>query len=114
VAVQVLAAAIPVAAVLNPTNAIVPAFLGAAIVILSGLRSTFDWQENYIRFSASREAVEGQRRLYRTGAEPYANPATRDLLLVTAVSKIEQDEMNAWFKIASDQPPAVAHIQRGT
>src|SRR5262245_8361827 len=78
VAIQVVAASIPVSAVFDPTNALVPAVLGAVIVVLGGLRSTFDWHDNYIRFSATREAVERHRRLYRTGAEPYDDPATRD------------------------------------
>src|SRR5689334_22918014 len=111
VAIQVLAAAIPVAAVMNPDNAILPAVLGSAIVVLGGLRSTFDWQENYLRFSASREAVEGQRRLYRAAGEPYDDPTTRDRLLIAAVTQIEQDEMLGWLKIASDQPPA-ANVSR--
>lgn len=104
VTIQVIAAAIPVTAAIDPRSSIVPAFLGAVIVILGGLRSTFDWQENYIRFSGVREAVEAERRSYTTGAAPYSDPATRDQLLVAAVSRIEQEEMNAWFKIAADQP----------
>jgi Protein of unknown function (DUF4231) len=106
IAIQVLAAAIPVAAVINPDNATAPAILGAAVVVLGGARSTFDWQENYLRFNASREAVEGQRRLYRTAAHPYDDPATRDRLLVAAVTRIERNEMLTWFKTAAEQPTA--------
>jgi hypothetical protein len=112
IGIQVLAAAIPVAAVINPNNAVASAILGAAVVVLGGARSTFDWQENYLRFSASREAVEGQRRLYRTAAEPYDDPATRDRMLVAAITKIERDEMFAWFKIAADQPAAANSTKR--
>ncbi|WP_430786544.1 DUF4231 domain-containing protein [Actinoplanes sp. G11-F43] len=101
--IQIVAAAIPVAAVLSPQSALVPAVLGAVIVILTGLRSIFDWQENYIRFSGAREAVEAERRRYLTGAEPYADPSARDQKLVAAVTRIEQQEMKAWFKVVEDR-----------
>ncbi len=80
----------------------VPAVLGAAIVVLSGVRSTFNWQENYIRFSAAREAVEALRRLYRIGAAPYDDVATRDEVLASQVTEIEQQEMAGWLKIVAN------------
>jgi uncharacterized protein DUF4231 len=67
-AVLVAAAAIPATAAITPHNAITPAVLGAVVVILSGLRAIFHWQDNYLRFSGAREAVESERRLYNTGA----------------------------------------------
>jgi hypothetical protein len=103
-ATQAIAAAIPVAAAIAPRNAIVPAFLGGAIVVLGGLRSLFDWQENYIRFTEARESVEAERRLYRTNSPPYDDPATNEQVLVTAVTRIEREEMRAWFEIANDDP----------
>ena len=99
---QALAAAIPVSAAISPRNAVVPAVLGAAIVVLSGLRTTFNWQENYLRFSSAREAVEAQRRLYRLGAAPYDDPNTRDRTLAEHVTAIEQDEMASWLRIVSE------------
>lgn len=106
VAQLVLAATIPVSAAIAPTNAVVPAVLGAAIVIVSGLRTTFNWQENYIRFSAAREAVEAQRRLYHTGAAPYDDPQTRDRILAAQVTAIEREEMDTWFKIVTESKPS--------
>ncbi|WP_067504404.1 DUF4231 domain-containing protein [Actinoplanes sp. TFC3] len=102
IGLQVLAAAIPVSAAISPRNAVVPAVLGAAIVVLSGVRSTFNWQENYIRFSAAREAVEALRRLYRIGAAPYDDVATRDEVLASQVTEIEQQEMAGWLKIVAN------------
>jgi hypothetical protein len=103
-AVLGVAAAIPVAAVVWPTNAVVPAILGAVIVVVSGLRAIFDWHDNYLRFSLAREAVEAQRRRYRTRSAPYDSPQTRDAELVAAITRIEQDEMANWMVVASDQP----------
>lgn len=104
IAIQVIAAAIPVAAVVAPGNPVIPAILGSAIVVLGALRSTFDWQENYIRFSCAREAVEAERRLYTSHSAPYDDPAVRDRLLIAAVTRIEQEEMSAWTQIAAEPP----------
>jgi Protein of unknown function (DUF4231) len=100
----VVAAAVPTSAVVVPHNATVPAILGAIVVVLSGLRSLFHWQDNYVRFSGAREAIEGERRGYKTGAKPYDDPHTRDQVLVAAVSRIEQDEMRGWTGLASERP----------
>jgi hypothetical protein len=100
----VVAAAIPTSAAIDPSNAIAPAVLGGVVVVLTGLRAVFHWQDNYLRFSGAREAVEAERRSYNTGAKPYDDPATRDQILAAAVSKIEQAEMAGWNKIASPRP----------
>ena len=70
-ALLIVAAAIPTSAAIAPGDAIVPAILGGVVVVLTGLRSVFHWQDNYLRFSGAREAVEAERRLYNTGAQPY-------------------------------------------
>ncbi|WP_344214911.1 DUF4231 domain-containing protein [Kribbella sancticallisti] len=102
--ILVIAAAIPASAALMNNDARVPAVLGALIVVLAGLRAIFHWQENYLRYSGAREAVEAQRRLYFTGAPPYADPATRDQELAEAVTQIEQEEMAGWIKVAAERP----------
>jgi hypothetical protein len=102
--VLLVSAAIPAAAAITPHNAITPAILGAIAVTLSGLRAIFHWQDNYLRFSGAREAVEAERRLYHTGAKPYDDPATRDQLLAAAISRTEQAEMGGWVKIAAQRP----------
>jgi hypothetical protein len=58
VGVLVVSASIPVASVISPKNALVPAILGAVVVVISGLQALFHWQDNYLRFSAAREAIE--------------------------------------------------------
>ncbi|MEU8749114.1 DUF4231 domain-containing protein [Streptomyces chartreusis] len=95
-----ISAAIPVSAVLWSKNAEIPAVLGGIVVVITGLRSVFHWQDDYLRFTEAREAVEAERRLYNTGAEPYADPATRDQALAAAVTRIEQREMGTWVQLA--------------
>ncbi|MET7372617.1 DUF4231 domain-containing protein [Micromonospora arida] len=98
-----LSAAIPLAAVLAPSLPQIPAVLGSALVVVAGFRAVFRWQENYLRFSQAREAVEAQRRLFRVGAYPYDDPATRAAELLKAVTRIEGDEMTQWTQIAQER-----------
>ena len=102
--ILIVSAAIPAVAAFTPHNALIPAVLGAVAVILSGMRAVFHWQDNYLRFSGAREAVEAERRLYNTGAKPYEDPATRDQILAGSVSRIERDEMAGWIKVAAERP----------
>ena len=104
VSILTVSAAIPAAAAISPHNALVPAVLGALAVVLSGLRAVFHWQDNYLRFSGAREAVERERRLYYTKVAPYSDPAIREQALAQAVSRIEQEEMSGWIKVASERP----------
>ncbi len=100
----VLAAAVPVTAALSPGEAFLPAVLGGLVVVLTGLRTVYHWQENYLRFSAAREAIEHHRRLYRTGAPPYDDLFERDKVLVARVSEIEHVETGQWIQVASERP----------
>lgn len=95
-----LAAAIPVVSVLFSSTTAFPAILGGLVVVLTGLRSIFHWHDDYLRFSEAREAVEAERRLYITQAEPYDNQR-RDQLLVGSITRIERQEMGRWKDIAS-------------
>jgi hypothetical protein len=103
-AILLVSAAIPLTVAVAPHHTALPATLGAVAVVLSGLRSVFHWQDDYVRFSGAREAVEAERRRYRTGADPYGDPVTRERLLAAEVSRIEQGEMNGWIKVVSERP----------
>lgn len=101
IAVIVVSALVPLSAVTLPGNTIVPAVLGSAVVVITGLRSVFHWHENYLRFSRAREAVEAERRRFRTGARPYDDRGSREAALVEAITRIEQEEMGQWLKVAA-------------
>jgi hypothetical protein len=102
-ALLIVAAAIPASAVVFD-GATIPAVLGSAVVVLTGTRSIFHWQENYVGFSQARQAVEAERRAYRTRSAPYDVDATREQNLAAAVSRIEQEELRGWVKIATEPP----------
>jgi hypothetical protein len=99
-----VSAAVPVSGLVAPGRAAVPAVLGTLVVIIVGLKGVFHWQEDYLRFSQAREAVERERRLFRTGASPYDSEEGRAQTLVEAVSRIEQQEMGNWLRMMSARP----------
>nr|WP_238350929.1 DUF4231 domain-containing protein [Kribbella shirazensis] len=99
-------AAIPVSGLANRGGALLPSLIGAVVFILVGLRSTFHWHENYLRYSQAREAVEAERRSFHVGAPPYDDRAKRAQLLVAAVTRIEQEEMGTWLRTVSMEPKA--------
>jgi hypothetical protein len=103
-AVLIVSAAIPASVAVAPHISIIPAVLGAVAVILSGLRAVFHWQDNYLRFSGAREAVEAERRLYYTGASPYDVSESKEQTLAASISQIEREEMGGWIKIAAERP----------
>lgn len=105
-ATVVISALIPASTALAPGYTVAPAILGSLVVVLTGLRAVFHWHENYLRFSGAREAVEAERRLYRTGAPPYDDADAREQILAAEVTRIEQEEMRGWVKIAIQRPKA--------
>jgi hypothetical protein len=105
VLIIIFGAAVPVSVLLWPRAPILPGVLGSAVVVLTGVRAVFHWQENYLRFSRSREAVEAERRAYHTAAAPYDDSGTRAQRLVASVTRIEQEEMGKWLQLSADQRP---------
>ncbi|UGT59857.1 DUF4231 domain-containing protein [Nocardia asteroides] len=102
----ILSAAIPVCAVILEGNTILSAVLGSLLVVITGLKSSFHWHDDYLRFSQAREAVEAERRLYATGSEPYDDVSKRDQVLVKILTSIEQREMGFWLRKAKSRKAA--------
>ena len=106
VALLAFSAAVPATVAIAPDHPVFPAILGSLVVVIAGARTIFHWQENYIRFSRAREAVEAERRSYHTLSPPYDRPHTREQVLAAAITRIEQDEMGDWTKVATERPKA--------
>ncbi|MEV0136095.1 DUF4231 domain-containing protein [Dactylosporangium sp. NPDC050688] len=102
VSVVLIAAAIPASVVVFPDGPVLSALLGTAVVVLTGLKSTFHWQENYLRYSEAREAVETERRRYHTLTVPYDSDQ-RDQILIQKITAIEHDEMRGWLRVARQE-----------
>ena len=100
IALLVAAALIPVTTVV--TERWVTALLGAVVVVLTGLRSIFTWQEDWLRFTEAWQQLEFARTRYVHGLQPYDDPATRDALLVQRVQEIQASETRGWLSLRAD------------
>jgi Protein of unknown function (DUF4231) len=95
-----VAAAVPIAGILTPSDARLPAVLGAVVVALTGLRAIFHWRDNWMRFSLASGAIKAEVRLYQLGADPYSDPASRDAVLVRNINSVEHSETSGWMSLA--------------
>jgi hypothetical protein len=113
VALLVFAALVPVSAVV--TESWVTALIGAVVVVLTGLRSIFSWQDDWLRFTEAWQQLAFARTLYVNGMPPYDDPATREATLVTKVQEVQAAEVRGWLALraearkgAKEQPPGDA------
>lgn len=95
-AVQLLAAAtIPVVATLD-LHAAVPAGLGAAIVVLEGFLQLNQYQQNWISYRSTCEALKHEKFLFLGGAGPYAGAADGRALLADRIEGLISQEHAKW------------------
>jgi hypothetical protein len=99
VALVVVGASISLVALVVPNNGLPAAVLGGLVVVLTGLRKIFHWDENYIRFTEACSALVAARRQYRVGSPPYQDPGTRDHELVKVINMVEERETRGWVEI---------------
>jgi len=92
--VLALGASVPVAAAVH-ADAGVTAVLGAAVVVATGVRSVFRWQENWIGFIDAQIQLDDQIALYALGDAPY-DGADRGECLAREVQAIKRQETERW------------------
>jgi hypothetical protein len=100
VAVLLFAALVPVSTVV--TEPWVTALLGAVVVVLTGLRSIFSWQDDWLRFTEAWQQLQFARTRYVNGLPPYDDPATRSGLLVARVQEVQASETRGWLSLRAD------------
>ena len=102
VTLLVFAAMVPVSAVV--TEPWVTALLGAIVVVLTGLRSIFSWQEDWLRFTEAWQQLQFVRTRYVNRLPPYDDDATRAGRLIARVQEIQSSETRGWLALrASDK-----------
>ncbi len=82
-----------------PGSGVPTAVLGAAVVVLAGLRQIFHWHENYVRFTNACLALKTERRRYEVGDKPNDDELTRDKNLVAALNRVEIEETQGWSEL---------------
>ena len=95
----ILAAAIPVVSVAAASNPQrwTSAGLGALIGIVEGFLQLGQYQQNWLLYRATREALKREEFLYSAGAGPYAGAASKDALYIERCDAIMSGENSKWL-----------------
>jgi hypothetical protein len=98
-----LTAAVTISGVLNPDDSRIPSILGALAVVVAGLRSTFHWRDDWIRFGLARMSLRWELRRYDNDMPPYADAqgnaldqARKDRILIERLNEIEMRDSSTW------------------
>jgi hypothetical protein len=101
VAQIVLAAAIPAAAAVGASAGLAGA-AGATIVVLEGLQQLFQFQQNWLGYRATAEALKHEQFLFLAEAGPYAGAERRVALLAERVEGLVSQEHAAWVSVQKE------------
>lgn len=97
----VTAAVIPVAAGVG-TPAWVAGSLGALIVVLEGLQQLFQFQQNWVTYRATAEALKHEQLLFLMRAGAYEGARKPDVLLAERIEGLVSQEHSAWSSLQRD------------
>jgi len=100
-----VAASLPVVAAVH-SPVLVTGGLAAVVVVLEGVQHIFQFQENWITYRATAEALKRERHLYLAKAGPYAGD-DRDSQLADRVETLLSQEHTKW--VASSQKSVSPH-----
>jgi hypothetical protein len=94
-----LAAAIPVVAVSSPSNVQrwASAILGSLIGVIEGLIQLGQYQQNWLLYRATREALKREEFLHCAKAGPYSNTPDADTLYVERCDAVMSGETTKWL-----------------
>ncbi len=90
----VVAAAIPVVAALGAAAAVAGS-LGAVIVVVEGLQQLFQYQQKWVGYRATAEALKHEKFLYLSNAGPYRADDPEALLAERVEARVPTEHA-AW------------------
>ena len=94
----VTAAAIPAVAAAGASAGVAGA-LGAVVVVMEGCQQLFQFQQNWIAYRGTAEALKHEKFLYLAAAGPYAGPDGRDRILAERVEGLVSQEHAGWAQV---------------
>ena len=107
-AVQMVAAAAVsvVAAVDGPSY--IPAALGALVVVLEGFQQLNQYQQNWITYRSTAEALKHEKFLYLASAAHYATAPDPRTMLAERVEGLVSREHSKWVSVRDETGPEAA------
>lgn len=106
----VIAASIPVAAAADAPS-IVPAVLGASIVVFEGFQQLFKYHDNWTAYRSTAEALKHEKHWFLASAGPYARCADPTRRLAERVERLVSTEHSTWS--TTQQESGKAEESRG-
>jgi hypothetical protein len=94
----VVAAAIPAIAAAGGSAGFAGA-LGAVVVVLEGIQQLFQFQQNWITYRGTAEALRRERYLYEARAGRYAETEHPDRLLAERFESLISHEHATWAEV---------------
>jgi hypothetical protein len=91
----IVAAAVPPLAALEASAALV-SVVASVVVVLEGLQHLFQWNEHWIAYRSTCEALKHERYLYLAHAGPYAAAPDPRALLAERVEGLVSQEHAKW------------------
>jgi hypothetical protein len=98
----VAAASVSVAAVAG-AGAVLSALIGAVILILEGVQALFGWQQNWVNYRNTAEALKSEQHLFAAEAGPYVRSTSPARLLAERVEGLLSTERSGW--VVAQLPP---------
>ena len=108
----VAAVAIPLCAGRGERLAIIAGALGALIALIEGVQQLNQYQQNWITYRSTCEALKHEKYLYLANAGPYASAENPKALLAERVESQVSQEHAKWA--ATQQQPAKPQATTGT
>jgi hypothetical protein len=99
----VIAAAIPAVAAAGASAAVGGA-MGAVIVVLEGMQQLFQFQQNWLTYRATAEALKHEQFLFLAEAGPYASAPRPLALLAERVEGLVSQEHASWTQVQQVEP----------
>jgi hypothetical protein len=105
----VVGASVPVVAGLSAPAAVTAA-LAAVVVVAEGLQQLYQWQNNWVQYRATAEALRHEKNLFQAQAGEYAGP-DRVQRLAEKVENLVTAQTLKWTKLhdVGSKPGAAAH-----
>jgi hypothetical protein len=92
----VVAALVPVLAATEGAPRWALGALGAVVLILEGFQQLFQYQQNWITYRSTCEALKHEKFLFLEGAGPYARTRRKTTLLAERVEGLVSQEHARW------------------
>lgn len=98
----VVGALVPVVVLVPGVNLLIPAALGAFVVILEGLQQLYQWQTSWVQYRSTAEALKHEMYLFLAAAGPYGRE-DRDQVLAERVEGLVSQEHAKWTQAQGEE-----------